>query len=194
MIGRFSANIADSMVKKQIIDADEFELYHYGLFVIISEIFSCAFCLITGVILRIAFPSVLFYFAFYFLHRFGGGFHAKTELGCQAATLSSVLMCMFAIKFVKFTNVKVLMLVFVPLCALVILLSPADTPQKALDRAEKVKFRKYTAVLAVAALIIEACICALGLSDEIKGAIFFAVLLQSVSLICGRLLNHKRLA
>ena len=136
-MNKISICITNKMLEKEIISNDDFELYHYGLFIILSDTFLCAFCLLSGIVLSIPLQSILFFFSFFVLHRFAGGFHANKELHCQIITLSSFLLCMIGIKNFNNNLLKPFIIIFVICCFILIAFSPADTPQKEL-RKEKV--------------------------------------------------------
>ena len=89
MISKLSKRIAQYLADKNKIDGDEIDLYHYGLFVMISEFFLMFCSLVIGIIFKIPLQGVIFYLVFFITHRYAGGFHAKTEFHCQAVTLSS---------------------------------------------------------------------------------------------------------
>ena len=142
MMNKISICITTKMLEKEIISNDDFELYHYGLFIILSDTFLCAFCLLSGIVLSIPLQSILFFFSFFVLHRFAGGFHANKELHCQIITLSSFLLCMIGIKNFNNNLLKPFIIVFVICCFVLIAFSPADTPQKKLIKEEKPKIKR----------------------------------------------------
>lgn len=193
MIGNFSAKIVDKLIEKDIIGLDDYELYHYGFFIIISECFLAIFCMLIGMIFGIFIQSILFYITFFAFHRFAGGFHAKTEFKCQAITLSSFSLCLLGIRFVNIADNRFLIIAFVITCIAMILLSPADTPEKILTKEEKRKFKIYTMILSCVFLLIATVLYICQNSDLIC-AVFFGALLELISVVFGRLLNHKSIA
>lgn len=83
MISKLSKRIAQYLADKNKIDGDEIDLYHYGLFVMISEFFLMFCSLVIGIIFKIPLQGVIFYLVFFLTHRYAGGFHAKTEFYCH---------------------------------------------------------------------------------------------------------------
>ena len=79
MIGTFSEQLAKILVNKKHIDKADFELYHYGLFIVLSELFLFSFCVFAGLSLKITSQSIVFFAAFLFVRRYAGGLHVKTE-------------------------------------------------------------------------------------------------------------------
>ena len=170
MISKLSKRIAQYLADKNKIDGDEIDLYHYGLFVMISEFFLMFCSLVIGIIFKIPLQGVIFYLVFFITHRYAGGFHAKTEFHCQAVTLFAIPICCLAIMAI---------------------LCPADTPQKELTRGEKLRFKKITAVLISAIILLVVLLFKLGVSSSYIGAIVFAVLLETISVVFGRAFNGR---
>ena len=131
----------EKLIQNKNINEDDFDLYNYGLFIVISEILLFVYCLIVGAILKIALPSTLFCIIFFLLHRFAGGFHAKTELHCLIITLSFFLISIVLIKLSTQLNCIILISIYVCCSIILIVLSPAETPQKPLSNKEKMLFK-----------------------------------------------------
>lgn len=191
MISKLSKRIAQYLADKNKIDGDEIDLYHYGLFVMISEFFLMFCSLVIGIIFKIPLQGVIFYLVFFITHRYAGGFHAKTEFHCQAVTLPSFFIGIACIKLAE--NASFALLVAIPICCLAIMaiLCPADTPQKELTRGEKLRFKKITVVLISAITLLVVLLFKLGVSSSYIGAIVFAVLLETISVVFGRAFNGR---
>ncbi|MBO5463832.1 MAG: accessory gene regulator B family protein [Clostridia bacterium] len=192
MINKISEKLTYKLIDNCVINNDEYELYHYGLFLLLSEIWLLCYCLLVGAILKILLPSILFYVIFFCVHRFSGGFHAKSELHCQIITLSFFLTSIVVIK--QSIKINPIILNAFYLCSSVILitLSPADTPQKPLSKKENIFFRKITLLIVILDFI---AIVILNTKNMYlyANAITVAVFLQSLSVVCGRLFNKKLL-
>lgn len=193
MINRVSICITNKLLEKRIISDNDFELYHYGLFIILTETFLCAFCLLSGIALNIPVQSILFFFSFFILHRFAGGFHANKELHCLIITLSSFMLCMLGIKHFNSNLLKPIIIIFVISCFILIMFSPVDTPQKELVKKEKNRFRIIVTFI-ILFYVIFVILDMLLFRIFITISIVFAVILQAISIIFGRLLNHRLLS
>lgn len=192
MISKVAKIITQYLIKKHAIEDDDYQIYHYGLFVLISESFFWGYCLFVGAVLKIVLPSLLFCAFFFLSHRFAGGFHAKTELHCLMITLSSFLISIIAIKLSVQLN-DIFLLVFYVCCSIIlIVLSPADTPQKPLSNKDKILFKKITSLI-VAVGFIAIVVLNTNKLYLYSNAITVAVFLQSLSVVCGRLFNKKML-
>lgn len=192
MISKVAKIITQYLIKKHAIEDEEYQLYHYGLFVLISEIFFFCYCLFVGAILKIVFPSILFFGVFFIIHRFAGGLHVKTELHCLIITLSLFLVGIILVKQSVQLNHIGLMITYIFSSIILIVLSPADTPQKPLSNKEKTLFKKITSLIVVLC-IVPVVILNIKKISLYANAITVAVVLQSVSVVCGRLFNKKLL-
>ena len=191
MVNKLSIYVTNILVDKGKIIKEDYELYHYGLFILISEILLFMYCLLVGAVFKNILPSILFYMFFSLVHRFSGGFHAKTELHCLIITLSFFLISIILIKLSTQLNCITLIAFYV--CSIIlIILSPADTPQKPLSNKEKILFKKMTSLIIVVGFIV---IVALFVKNIYlyANAIVIAVFLQTLSIICGRLFNKRLL-
>lgn len=193
MISKISKKIAENLIRKNVILLDDYDLYHYGLFVLLSEAFLFSCCFVIGAILKIILPTILFYFVFFVLHRFSGGVHVKTELHCQMITLTFFSVSIIAIKQMIDVNDAVLLTIYL-LCAVVlIILSPSDTPQKPLIKKERVLFKKITTLI-LAGVLVLLLVFNMMESNLYTNSIIVAVILQTISVICGRLFNKRLLS
>ena len=194
MISKLSKSITDMLIRNNKIHNDDSELYHYAFFIIISEFILFVYCLLIGFIFNVVLQALVFAVVFYVLHRFAGGFHAKTELQCQAVTFSSFLLCIWLIKLTKQFNPVYLIITYIVCCILLIILSPSDTPQKQVSAQEKTKFKKITILLVIICSAIVTLLLSFKSTVIFANSIIIGVILETVSVIFGRLFNYKLLS
>lgn len=192
MIDKLSHKLAVSLHKKQVIeDEEDIELYHYGFFVLISEALFILSCIFVGVLLGMFLQSVIFCATFFVLRRFAGGYHAKTELKCQIVSILIFLISMFLIYISIKYQVYILCIFTQFVCSiLLIIFSPADTPQKQLNASEKMKFKKITFVIVNILCVISTILYCVDLPTFFI-PISCAILTETIMVILGRLLNHR---
>lgn len=193
MINDISKKIAQKWISKNIISKEDFELYHYGLFVIITSLELMVFTLILGILFKIIIPSLVFFAVFFTIRRFAGGLHAKTELHCQILTL---LLLFFSIAVIKYflsnpnIDYKYFLILYIVSALLLSLCSPADTPQKPLDFRERIKFKKIIGCLSLAFFLINFILMQFKI-DFIYVPIVCAFVLETLLVILGRFFNHR---
>lgn len=193
MIGHISEALAKKWVSKEIISKEDFELYRYGLFVVLSSLELLIFTLILGIFFKIIIPSLVFFIVFFIIRRFAGGLHAKTELHCQIITLLLLFSSIAVMKyFLSNSNIdyKYFLILYFVSALLLSLFSPADTPQKPLDFKEKIKFKKIIGCLSLAYLIINFILMHFKI-NYMYVPIVCAFVLETFLVILGRFFNHR---
>lgn len=190
MISKISKNIANFLVENNSIDRKEFELYHYGLFVLISDGFTLLCCVVVGALYDIVLPGLCFFVSYYVIHKFAGGFHAKTELCCQIITGSVLFFCITALKFSYFIELQIVVVISLVMSIILIIFSPADTPQKPLTLSDK-KFFKKLLLLVIFIGNLFVIIFAYKKVELYSSAICIAIVSQTISVVLGRLLNKR---
>ncbi len=191
MINNISERIAHKWVQKKIISEEDYELYHYGWFVVLTDLWLFASTLILGIIFNITLPSVFFFVTFFVIRRFAGGYHAKTELQCQIMSLSFLFLSILAMKFLLFNIDDIYLIILNLICVILLpIFSPADTPQKPLSLNERKKFKKIISIISIILLIADFILIYYGI-DFIAVPVICAFILETVLVILGRLLNHR---
>ena len=191
MISHLSSAIAKKLIRSNIISEQEFELYHYGLFVMLTELFLLIYCLAVGLVFRCIAASAVFFAVFFLLHKFAGGFHAKTELHCQLITLTSFLLCIAGIRYSAALPQTVLLVLCIISSLGLIVMAPADTPQKPLSKEECKKFKKLTAAAVVSLCAAAAVLLRFPGVRSGANAILFGIILESVSVAFGKIFNKR---
>lgn len=183
--------ITKRWVAKNIIPEEDYELYHYGWFIVLSDLCLFAFTLILGIIFDVVLSSIIFFVTFFFIRRFAGGYHVKTEMHCLTLSFSFLLLSIIAIKFF-FINIMGEYLLIINLICVIALsfFSPADTPQKPLSSAERKRFKIIISIIGVIFLILD-CILIYFEINYIAIPIICAFVLETILVILGRLLNHR---
>lgn len=145
MIGKLSEKLTLALIRRGQIDADERELYAYGFFILLSNLFFGILACLIGAVCGVFFEAILFYIAFRCIRQYAGGYHAKTETRCQVLSSLAILFAVLAIKAIEAFSLPWLA---VPVAAVgtacVLCFAPLDTPQKPLDPAEHKQFRKIS--------------------------------------------------
>lgn len=179
------------MVSKDYIGSDDFELYHYGLFILLSELSLLLFCILAGLLLKIVTESIIFYFSFLVLRRFAGGYHASTELKCQIVTFSSFTLSLVLISLTSSADYILFCIILQFFCGVILIVaSPADTPQKQLSPNERKTFKLITAIILMAFLSVS--VLALKYSLFLLSTpLTVCVVLETVLVLFGRLLNKR---
>ncbi|MDE6123978.1 MAG: accessory gene regulator B family protein, partial [Eubacterium sp.] len=190
-IGTLSAQLAKILVNKKHIDQEDFELYHYGLFIVLSELFLFSFCILAGLLLKITSQSIVFFAAFLFIRRYAGGLHVKTESQCLALTLTALLISIILIKVTLIYDNPLSAVAIQLICSILLpIISPADTPQKKLSDKERKVFKRITVAILITFAVINALLFYFRIS-RYAIPVVYAVLLETVLVIFGRIFNGR---
>lgn len=145
MISKLSEQLAERMLSSDRISDEDRELYIYGLFMLLSHLMFFIIACLFGGILNCIFESILFYFAFQFIRKYAGGYHAKTETRCEVMTTLSILACIVVIRLSKSYDFQTILLIISAVSAVCIFaLCPLDTFEKPLSEKEFKHFRKIS--------------------------------------------------
>lgn len=192
MISNLSEKIAKKLVAQNAIDNNDLELYHYGLFVILSELWLCLYTIAVGSVFRVTKMSLIFFIAFFLIRRYAGGLHAKTELQCQIISLSSLLLSILLAKYILMNTDGKYILVINLICFIITaLLSPVDTFEKELSQSERKRFKSITFCIGSALLLLNYILFNFNIQFAYVG-ITTAYLLESVLLIFGKIFNKSK--
>lgn len=187
MIGKLALKTAEKFVKNYNTLYDKIEIYQYGFFVLYSNLIFFLLIAILGVIFKSFLSSIIFYFAFFLIRQFAGGYHASTETRCEILSTLSILACIVVIKLSKTYNVQTAILIISAVSAVCIFVfCPLDTPEKPLSEKEYKYFRK------VSWLILFVIVAAIIISYVFKFQIVtvpccLSLILESILLVAGKI-------
>lgn len=186
MISKLSCKIVDLLIKQSIIIKAEQELYVYGFFMLLSQIFYFIIALIFGIVFHVILESIIFYIAFQFIRRYAGGYHASTETRCEIMSSLSMILCIAAIKMLSIHEFIIPLLIITTVAAAGIFsLCPLDTPEKPLSKEEHKYYRKISwSILLIIVAIIAICYCLKCNSILIPCCI--SLILEGVLIIAGK--------
>ena len=195
MIGKLARKTAEKFVENDNIFYDKISIYQYGFFVFYSNIFFLIITSIIGAIFSAFLQSVVFFFAFFLIRQFAGGFHAKTETKCEILSTLSILCCIVLIKLSKMYDIRIALLsISFVFATLIFILCPLDTPEQPLNDKEYKYFRK------ISWIILSLIIVAIIVSFIFKFNVVFApccasLILEGVLIGAGKIkkvYNEKR--
>ena len=142
MISRLAKSTACFFVDNKIIEAEDAEVYSYGMELLISTVLNFAVAIIIAVATKSILPCLVNLAAFLTLRVNAGGYHADTPLGCTMTLVSTLLVFIFAEKNISevamfFNSLMMLLLSNI----LIIMLSPVEHPNKPISEDMKRKLR-----------------------------------------------------
>lgn len=90
MISRLANIISEKLLRAQVIEEADRELYVYGFFILLSQ--GIYFCLtaLFGFLFGTLWENIVFYIMFSILRGYAGGFHASSESTCAFLTIAAL--------------------------------------------------------------------------------------------------------
>lgn len=157
MLNKLSARIIEWLISVHSISEADKELYIYGSFVLLSNIFYIFITIIIGFIFHCVFHLLILYVSLFFLRNYAGGYHANSETKCEIITTFTILLSAILIKYTVQSD-NLLLLIISIICALIIVIfAPVTSAAKPLDAAEIKRNKIITLII----------VCILGVSIAI---------------------------
>lgn len=155
MISRLSSIITEALLKAQVIEEADRELYVYGFFVLLSQGLFFLISVLFGCIFGTLCESIVFYFMFSTLRCYAGGFHASKESVCTCCTTAALFLAELSIwTLTKAENILLPLCTLVLCSAVVYLQSPLDSEDKPLSYIEFCSYRRKSRTIVVGVVII----------------------------------------
>lgn len=183
MIKLISSKVACFLCKDEE-HKDNYELYEYAVYIILSSAFHILTIIILGLCFNLLVESLVFYFSFIAIRKFAGGYHAKTPLRCYLFSIISSVVVLWLIKWISAINTFLIYIFIIPelLCLMLILfISPLDTESNPLNVQEKKKYRMLASIISIFLFIISTLFVFMGYrnigSSMICGVIMSALVL-----------------
>ena len=180
MVEKISKEIAKGLVRREVIEYEDYEIYEFGVEQLITNIIDLLTLLIVGLVTGMVWQGLIFAFSFMAIRKYAGGYHASTMLRCFFLTNFMIVIVILLMKFNRFMCLGIILMSGV----IIGLLSPVQTKNKPLDGIEKLIYRKKTLITLVVETTV-AVICTLLNKGEISACIMMAQVVLTFSLIAG---------
>lgn len=156
MIKLISSKVARILCKDEK-HTDNYELYEYAIYIILSSAFHMATVIVLGLVFNLLTESLVFYLSFIAIRKFAGGYHAKTPTRCYLFSIVSNMIMFYLIKWLNGAcTLFVYLFMMIGLFCLVeiLLISPLDTENNPLTGQEKKMYRMLTSIITILIFII----------------------------------------
>lgn len=168
---------------------DEYELYKYATYIVLSAILNIITVVILGVIFDLIIESIVFYLSFIAIRKFAGGYHAKTPVNCYIFSVISISVILALMRLMIRINclnlLIILTIIEVSLFAIILTLSPLDTENNKLSCREKSLYKKTLIIITLLLIILS--LLFLFLNSVLFIAMFFGVFLATLVLIIRKI-------
>lgn len=179
--------LVNQMIKLQVIDDDEKEIYRFGIESLLLKILHYSSYLLIAAFSNEVVRFLIFFLTFLVLRKSAGGYHAKSKAGCYCISCFTVLSAIISMKILSNyeNNLEVLAPVFLLtiLCDVIIVrFAPLGNRNRELEEAETRYFRKRTRMVLCGENILVFLFVFLKLEGYAIG-IVLAILCQAVLLL-----------
>ncbi len=187
LLAKLSQWIGDDLVRSNVIEAEDAEIYIYGINQILVSVLNVSSALIIGLIFGTLLEIAVFLTAYIPLRSFAGGYHARTPLRCYIYSLIMLIIVSIGLKYlhIEMWGYYAVLLAAV---LIVLVLSPVEDNNKPLDDVEYKVYKRRAMLIAAIELAISILLKLIGL-DNLFIAVVYSFAVLGFMLIIGALKN-----
>ncbi len=187
ILNRMSEKITNELIKSQIIDECDLEIYSFGIYQGIGFIFNIFTTILIFSLFDMLIQGLIFSIFYFLLRSYAGGFHSESTLSCYI--LSAFLIILSSIIMRVLVLTPSLWLLFFILWLFIFLYAPVDTKTKRLDSVEKKVYQVKTRCILI---IVISLIGIFHICSFYEGsfALVMSVFLEGIMLVFGETKNY----
>lgn len=143
MFKSLSYKFANLLVKNEVIENEDFEIYRYGFETLIYFIVNICITLFIGIVFKRFIHTIIFLSCYCTLRQFTGGYHARSYVECTLTFVVIYLITIFidnSIDIDKYKYLLILIMIF-SIC-IIYKFSPLEHRNKPLSENEKKQYKK----------------------------------------------------
>lgn len=189
LLAKLSHKIGNDLVKSKVVEAEDAEIYIYGINQILTSVLNVSSALIIGLIFGVVFEIAVFMTAYIPLRTFAGGYHARTPLRCYIFSVIMLIIVSIGMKYLYIAN-WVYYIVLAATTIVVLVLSPVEDRNKPLDEIEHRVYKKRAIFIAATEILIGLAFKLAGLNNLFVAVVYsFGAL--SFMLVAGKVKNCR---
>lgn len=182
-----SEKLTDKLIKMQLVDDEEKDLYVYGFQQGFLLLFNMITVVIIGFIFNMIWQSVVFMVAYSLLRAYAGGFHTSTQLRCYLFSVAMIISVLWLIKRIPLIGFICFIITMIA-SVIIFLLAPIEDQNKPLCQVEQAVFKKRTNIILKILIAFIGVFWLIGLK-QISICISVALGVLSLMLILGKIKN-----
>lgn len=145
MFKDLSYKFANILIRNEIIENEDFEIYRYGFEMLTYFAVNILVALLIGVIFNKLIHTIVFLSCYCTLRQFTGGYHAKNYTECTITFAIIYLITIFVDNNLDIDKCKYLiMLIYIFSIFIIYKLAPQEHRNKPLSEKEKIHYKKVT--------------------------------------------------
>lgn len=186
MISKLAVKMTEICCQEEIKDKEDRELYNYGFFMLISQLFFFILTFAMGMLLDIAVESILFYIVFTLLRTYAGGIHAHSETACMRYTSIAILTSVLFTKVFMTAKLDCIVAITTAFAAFIVFfLSPVESAEKPISQSEKAKYQTRVRVILFTVFLLTSLLCLTGYIRYVYPCAT-GILLEGVLVLLGK--------
>ena len=179
MLNKTAVRLANKLLSLQIITEEVFDIYVYGVELLLSFFFSSLVIAIIGAIFGRVIETLVFLLVFVLLRSFTGGYHANSYLMCSIVTFSTygtilLLAELFSLPLIAYIVLAILG------GAMVLAIVPIEHPNKKISKSQKKKYKIVSFILFLTFCVLGILLCCANIS--LSRIIFFTLMADLILL------------
>lgn len=187
MITSLAQYIAVFLLKNEIIDSENLDIYIYGFEILISSVISILIGLMLGIVFSRLLECTMFLVVFILMRSYSGGYHANTYFKCNLIFAANIFFAMLILKC-NFTYPFYLHIIICVACfVLFIRFAPIKNKYKSLTYKEFKKHKTTSVIIGICFSLISSVLFFKALKYSI--VIDTALLSVAVSMIINLILK-----
>lgn len=172
MLNRIAVKISERLLENNIITKDFFDIYVYGLELLVSFFFSTTVIFVIGLVTSRILQTVVFLLTFILIRSFTGGYHAKTYLVCSITTFFCYMMTLLLSECFD-VNIYIQSILGLFGSIVIIACAPIENSNKKISHSKRIVFKIISVMIFVVAFSIGVLLN--NISNSISDVIFFTL-------------------
>lgn len=145
MIEKCADVIVDWLIKSDVVEEDDKELYSYAVYSLVLSISPLLLAIGFGLCMGCVSQSIVVVLPFVIIRKYSGGYHTKRLWSCLVCSSLLLLLCITASFYVKCG--WLLAIFTIGATVSLIYFSPIDNENRVLSKYEKIQYKKITVIL-----------------------------------------------
>ena len=188
MFDKVASRVADNLVENSIVDADDKEIYHFGIQQGLTTLLGMGSFITIGWVFGVFWQMTIFIVAFIPLRSFAGGYHASTPKKCFM--LSIILAVGVALLIVHVSVYGQTVSTIAIIAALIIMaFVPVEDRNKPLDHKEREHYQVIARAISASFAVLAVCLTLLQFY-VVAVSVAWAVAAAAVMVVIGKVKNN----
>lgn len=186
-ISGMSEYVAKILLKHDIIDKDNYEVYVFGVYQNIVFLMNVLTSLLIFALFNLVVEGILFSVFYSLLRSYAGGYHSKSLFVCYAL---SALLTIGVAYIANNVVINYLMIICCIIAFIIVFwLSPVDTRNKRLDNIEMRVYQQKARCVLIACMVATICFYVVNYNQGVI-VLSLAIIMEAVMIILGKLDNY----